>query len=38
MNELNVKINILGDISGISKSIKEMNKSYKGSLRDEVKP
>lgn len=29
MNELNVKINILGDISGISKSIKEMNKKIK---------
>ena len=29
MNELDVKINILGDISGISKSIKEMNKKIK---------
>ena len=29
MNELNVKINILGEISGISKSIKEMNKKIK---------
>ena len=29
MNELNVKINILGDISGISKSIQEMNKKIK---------